>query len=251
MKDYVCEKHGPYQDEPLEIMGREFGGACPACFEEVRLEEQKFQESIRRQERAEKLRISNIEPAYHDVSLESFIAETQEQQTNKAKTQDLIDGKIKKLVMTGKNGTGKTHLACSALHKLGGKIMTMYEISTTIRASYTAKADRTELEIVDALARLPLFVIDELGRTKGGEADQNWLSYILDKRHVRGLPTILITNKHVKKDCQEKGPDGKTIGCADCLENYITEDVMSRLSENGVMARFTGEDYRKRKNAKS
>ena len=118
--------------------------------------------------------------------------------------------------------------------------MTMYEVSTTIRASYTAKAEHTELEIVDGLARLPLFVIDELGRTKGGEADQNWLSYILDKRHVRKLPTILITNKHVKKACA----DG---GCPDCLENYITEDVMSRLSEDGVLLKFTGEDWRKKR----
>lgn len=245
MKDYVCQKHGPYQGEPVmwkEKLVCEF--PCPGCVQDEADDEteRKIRESLKRDAEEERIFFisANIEPAYYGVSLATFETETQEQSTNKAKTRDLIEGKIKKLVMTGKNGTGKTHLAVSAIKAIGGKIMTMYEVSTTIRASYTAKAEKTELEIVDALARLPLFVIDELGRTKGGEADQNWLSYILDKRHVRGLPTIIITNKHVKKSCEAEG-------CPDCLENYITEDVMSRLSENGVMARFTGEDWRKKR----
>lgn len=194
------------------------------------------QEAERR--RIARLKSMNIEEMYHGATLEAYQADTDEQKKAKSRTADLIAGRIKKLVFVGKNGTGKTHLACSALHELGGRIMTMYEISTTIRASYTARAVKTELEIVDELARLPLLVIDEIGRTKGGEAEQNWLSYVIDKRHVRGLPLILISNKHVRKDC-EKG------GCLECLDNYIAEDVMSRLNDNGALVRFTGRDYRK------
>jgi DNA replication protein DnaC len=242
MKDYVCKIHGSYQGEPLAVLGHEWDVECPVC---IKAQEERAEEAFR-QEAArthlEKLKRSNIEPAYWDKGLETFVADTPELQKALDAACDMIDGKLTKIIMSGKNGTGKTHLACAVLASTTGKIMSMYEISTTIRSSYTAKATKTELEIVDELASLPMLVIDELGRTKGGDAEQNWLSYILDKRHVRNLPTILITNKHVKKDC---AADPK--GCADCLENYISEDVMSRLSENGVLVRFTGEDYRRRR----
>ena len=39
-------------------------------------------------------------------------------------------------------------------------------------------------------------------------------------------------------------------GCEQCLENFISEDVMSRLAENGVLLRFTGDDWRKTKRQK-
>jgi DNA replication protein DnaC len=96
---------------------------------------------------------------------------------------------------------------------------------------------------VNELARLPLLAIDEIGRTKGGDAEANWLSYIIDKRHVRGLPLILISNKHAHSDCPNQSEDKV---CADCLEYYIGEDIMSRLCDGGVMLKFSGADYRKR-----
>ena len=155
----------------------------------------------------------------------------------------LIAGEIQQIVMTGSNGTGKTHLAIAAVKELKGKIYTMYEITTRIRQSYSPRADETELEIVDELARLPMLAIDEVGRTKGSDAELNWLSYIIDKRHTRGLPTIIISNKHVRKHC----PNG---GCPDCLENYLSGDVMSRLTDNGVLLQFNWADWRKIKRQK-
>ena len=64
-----------------------------------------------------------------------------------------------------------------------------------------------------------------------------------DKRHTRGLPLMLISNKHTRKTC----PDG---GCQNCLENYISEDIMSRLAEDGHLVNMIGEDYRRKKRAK-
>lgn len=242
MKDYTCDEHGAYQGEPLEVLGREWDVHCPECIKREDERIARSEEEGAKRAYIEKLKKANIEPSYWDKGLHNFVRDTPEQEKAFRAVSDMVYGNVKKIIMTGKNGTGKTHLACAIIPVLGGKIMTMYEISTTIRASYTARATETELEIVDGLATLPLLVIDELGRTKGGDAEQNWLSYILDKRHVRNLPTILITNKHVKKDCTSEPK-----GCADCLENYISEDVMSRLSENGVLVRLTGEDYRRRK----
>lgn len=247
-----CNQHGPFVQS---VMEDGFGGTmlsiCPKCEQEIRnkrAKEIEAREEADRKEQEQRAHESmmrhfkdmNMEPAYYNASLEDFETPTDELRHNRDRVSDLVEGKIKKIVMTGKNGTGKTHLACAALHILDGRIMSMYEISTTIRASYAAYSNRSELDIVDGLARLPLLVIDEIGRTKGSDVEANWLSYIIDKRHVRDLPLILITNKHVRKTC-DKG------GCSDCLENYIGEDIMSRLVEDGVLLKFSGEDWRRRR----
>jgi DNA replication protein DnaC len=152
---------------------------------------------------------------------------------------DLVKGETGKLVFLGKNGTGKTHLGISAVKALGGEIRTMYEISSIIRESYTHRGNASELEIVGRFASIPLLVIDEIGRTKGSDAEYNWLSYIIDKRHVRRLPLILISNKHAMKNCKEPG------GCKDCIDNYLSDDMISRISQDGKIIDFTWEDYRR------
>lgn len=239
-----CPKHGKQQFLVMFFNGSEFRRFCPECGREAEEQEEKIkaeEEAIRQEEdRIRRIKAANIEPAFENASLDTFIAITDEQKHNLEKVRALVSGEIKKIVMTGKNGTGKTHLACAAIHALGGKIMTMYEISATIRATYSPNAQYDEISLVDGYARIPLFVIDEIGRTKGSDTEANWLSYIIDKRHVRCLPTILISNKHTRKTCPNNG-------CSDCLENYIGEDIMSRLCEDGILLKFTGEDYRKRR----
>jgi DNA replication protein DnaC len=243
-----CDKHGDYEEQAAAIFGMQLSAGCPLCAEERDAELSREEEAARAREAAAQraLRLSemNIEPAYFDATLDNFATPTPELQHAISRVRDLVAGRIKKIIMLGANGTGKTHLACAAVQALGGRILTMYEISTMIRASYTPMAKRTELEIVDELARLPLLAIDEIGRTRGGDAEANWLSYIIDKRHVRALPLILISNKHARVDCPVKLPDG-TRGCPNCLENYIGEDIMSRLFEGGALLKFSGADYRK------
>lgn len=241
-----CEKHGiEYDNEYRYTFGdRSFTGsrACPKCTEEHDADEENREIADEGDRRLEKMRGQNIEPAYFATTLENFQADSPELQHAALAVRKMIAHEIQQIVMTGKNGTGKTHLAVAAVKELDGKIYSMYEITTRIRASYTALAHESELDIVDELARLPMLAIDEIGRTKGSDAETNWLSYIIDKRHARSLPTIIISNKHVKKDC----PQG---GCENCLENYLSEDIMSRITENGVLLRFMGEDWRKKKRA--
>jgi len=173
-------------------------------------------------------------------TLDGFSADTPELAKAKETIQKLIETRSGKILMLGKNGTGKTHLAVCAVKAIGGAIYTMYEITIRIQASYGEKAEEREQKIVDELANLPLLAIDEIGRTKGSDAEERWLSYIIDKRNSRDLPLILISNKHTKKTCQAGG-------CKDCLENYISEDIMSRLCVGGKMLNYTGEDWRKKR----
>jgi len=237
-----CDKHGvDYEQKEIDLFGNPMlVGTCPDC-EREEVEKEAAQEARDAKEtETRRYEKGNIEPMYFDATLENFIADTPELVRAKAEIAAMIVEKKGKLVFLGKNGTGKTHLAVCAVKEIGGKIYTMYEISTRIRATYTPKAKEDEIDVVDELARLSLLVVDEIGRTKGSDAEANWLSYVIDKRHVRGLPLILISNKHTKKTCA-KG------GCENCLENYIGEDIMSRLNENGKLINFTGDDYRMKK----
>ena len=238
-----CEKHGEYTEQTIDIFGFSLQTGCPAC--EKERDEIEHQEGVRQAQEAERKRLEslNIEPMYFTSTLDNFIAGSPEQERALSYARAMVQDRAGKLVLLGSNGTGKTHLAVGIVRVLGGAIYSMYEITTRIRASYVSGAKETELDIVDELARIPMLAIDEIGRTKGSDAETNWLSYIIDKRHTRNLPLILISNKHTRKTC----PDG---GCQNCLENYISEDIMSRLAEDGHLVNMIGEDYRRKKRAK-
>ncbi len=211
---------------------------CPKCQEELEKQEASKEEEESRNAQIRSYIQMNIEPEFFNATLENYSVETAEQKAAVKAVKQLLSGEIQKLVMLGKNGTGKTHLAVAAVKKLGGAIFSMSEIAIHIRDSYSPSSSQTEGEILENLSRLPLLVIDELGRSKGSDAEKNTLSYIIDKRHQRFLPLILISNKHHSRDCQNGG-------CSDCFENYIGEDIISRLAQNGLLIRFSGNDWRK------
>jgi len=213
--------------------------------EEVDTEKLDEYEKERAQYEAEKekkqhfdyLKSCNIEPEFFNYELKDFIPRSPSQEKAKKAVETMINNKSGKIVLLGSNGIGKTMLASIAAKTLGGKIFTMYEISTMIRQSYTIKAEKSELEIVNELASIPFLAIDELGRTKGSDTEQNWLSYILDKRHTRNLPFMLLSNSHLKKDC----PDG---GCPRCFQNFMDNDILSRLRQNTVVVVVSADDIR-------
>lgn len=235
-----CNVHNlDYDSQEKELFGKWFRtGACPECEKEMQDHEAE-QEAIKaRNAHISRCKRQNIEPMFWDATLETFITTTAEQEKAKEAISKMIQEKSGKIVMLGKNGTGKTHLAVCAVKALDGMIFSMYEISTRIRATYTPTAKEQEIDVVTELSHLPLLAIDEIGRTKGSDAETNWLSYIIDKRYTRGLPLILISNKHNRKNCTEKD------GCSNCLENFLAEDIMSRLNEDGKLLYLTGDDYR-------
>jgi len=232
-----CDKHKIFFEDLKGKHGFTFSGKCPVCEEEFEKEEEIKMIEAKRQAQLRLFNQMNIEPEFYRATLENFFANTAEQKKAIRAIDKLILGEKKKIVMLGKNGTGKTHLAIAAVKKIGGAIYTMNEIGIRIRDSYSSSAIEKEGAILERLSWLPLLVIDELGRTKGSEAEKNILSYIIDKRHQRYLPLILISNKHHKGDC----PSGE---CPDCFENFIGEDSMSRLTQNGILLRFFGDDWR-------
>jgi DNA replication protein DnaC len=222
-EERACERHGRYT-----AYRTPFAGAwtmCPACAEE-RDALEAGAKSERRVLSISELDEMNIAPMYYAASLDDFEAESEESRRNVTAVGLLCRAGRGKILMIGGNGAGKTHLACAALKAFGsGRIYTMFEIGVALRE--TNNGVNCERKILNALVNTPLLVIDEIGRSKGSEWETNWLSHVINKRHERYRPVILITDME----------EGALMG----------NDVLSRFGEDGVVLRFTGGDYRERK----
>lgn len=233
--EFECEKHGFYKafvSVDSDGNKRRLTG-CPLCLEEKEKEEEKEQRKLDEK----RYRKMNIEPEFFEKTFDDFVPKTESQNKAFEAVKKMVSEKHGKIVLIGANGVGKTMLASIATKELGGKIYSMYEISAMIRQSYTIKAERSELEIVDELASVPFLAIDELGRSKSSETEQNWLSYILDKRHTRKLPFMLMSNGHFKKFC-------KLGGCSRCFENFVDNDILSRLHQDSAVIMIDAPDER-------
>jgi len=113
----ICDKHGPWDYLKTKNMwGLEVETYCPECLADVEAEhslalavkeqeEQAIEAERERERYAGDMKAKNIEPEYFDASFENFRADTPELANNLAKTKALVSGEVKKLVMTGKNGT--------------------------------------------------------------------------------------------------------------------------------------------------
>ena len=241
---FVCEKHGEYTGEMCRYlwMGepREVPPECPACLQEI--EEQKRLEA----ERAEKERVirrwrsMNIDDKYFDSTFDNFKAYNDDLKRHLETCRAFAGKPDGKLVMIGKNGNGKTHLAVSVLKKLGGVIYTAADIAINIRSTYNG-GESSEKEIFDKLCSVPLLVIDEVEKIKQSEWKNYWMSHVIGKRYNRLLPLIIIANCHLQKDCAERNQP-----CPDCLEHHIENDVISRITEDGFIMKFNSGDYRKK-----
>jgi DNA replication protein DnaC len=246
MKTAICNLHGQYQATVLEDGTLE---PCPICTAEKSNEwKRKKQEAENENWRREKQRFIdnenlqlykqlNISPEFYYVTLDDYKPKTKAQEEAKKAVAEMIKTRKGKIILLGNNGAGKTMLANIVAKELKGCVYTMYEITTMIRQSYTARAEMSELQIVRKLIELPFLAIDELGRVSNTEAVQTWFSFILDKRHSLGLPTMIIGNLHFMKDCEHKG-------CPRCFENFFDKDVLSRFHEDTVVIVIKSSDGR-------
>lgn len=240
-----CPVHGEVPCEVAVLNGVPTPTFCPICEHEEERKQEGAEEQRRKESERKALIESymemNVEEEYWDKTVDDFEPLVQTQAKAKAAVKKLIEQRHGKVILLGNNGCGKTHLGSCAVKALGGKVYTMYEISTMIRQAYSPLAKKTELEIVQELASVPMLFIDEMGRSKGSKAELDWLSYILDKRHQRSLPFILGANSHLMRDC----PNGKN-HCERCFENFLGNDILSRLGQDSeIVTLYDAPDYRR------
>lgn len=232
---FVCIKHGEVSGFVFVRNGKPLfkdSIECPMC-EEERIAAEADRERRETDERAEKERIrkyaeANIEPEFYEKTLDDYKPQTARQAEFLEAVRTLIERKSGKLIVLGGNGTGKSMLGAVAAKAMDGAIYTVFQISLKIRSLGKGDGGTSEWKFANSLIDAPFLVIDEVGRSKGSEFELNLLSYILDKRHTRNKPFMILSNAHFSRDC----PHGSG-GCERCFERYFDNDLLSRFRQDG------------------
>ncbi|BGI52693.1 MAG: ATP-binding protein [Candidatus Hamiltonella defensa (Ceratovacuna japonica)] len=140
------------------------------------------------------------------------------------------------LVLCGRPGTGKNHLAVSMAksliqtHQASVLLTGALQMIRAVKNTWSKTAEKTETQVIQDYARPDLLVIDELGVQFGSDTEKIILFEILNTRYEQLKPSVLISNLAPAE-------------MADC----IGERVMDRMQEGGggTLA-FTWDSYRSR-----
>lgn len=121
-------------------------------------------------------------------------------------TRDFKQGIQRNLIMVGRTGTGKTHLACAVARNVletrkYARYVTSEDMANEI-ANAWSKADDNEVTAVHRFTDYDLLILDEYGLHDRHENRLQLVHKVLYSRYDAGKPTMLISNMTVS-DLQE------------------------------------------------
>ena len=154
------------------------------------------------------------------------------------------------LLIIGKIGVGKTHLAVGIIKELilnRGVPCLFYdyrELLKQIQNSYNDSVKATELDVLRPVFETEVLALDELGAVKPTEWVWDTVSLILNTRYNDNRTTIITTNF----DNEPAGALTGARGAAreETLGDRIGERMRSRLHEMCRIIRMEGQDFRQK-----
>lgn len=159
----------------------------------------------------------------------------------------------KGLLIIGKIGTGKTHLAVGILKELLNRgIPSLFydyrELLKEIQNSYNTAVQTTELDVLRPVFETDVLVLDELGAVKPTEWVWDTVSLILNTRYNDNRTTIITTNF---EDHPAAGVSGslspvRAAARGETLGDRIGERMRSRLHEMCRVITLDGTDFRQK-----
>ncbi|API89022.1 hypothetical protein BKP56_07030 [Marinilactibacillus sp. 15R] len=221
--DETCEKH------KVKLINFADRAICPVCAKELTQQrERELADELTKQHYStlEKRKEADRPENYIKKSLlndrkiltASFDNyETTDEETKKNKemarviAKRYIDGEVFNTILSGKVGTGKSHLANSILSAVNEHIspkqkclyVSAYKLLNELRASYRSGAESEDVKgnLVNLCNEAYLLVIDDLGAEVGSKNNQkvaasdnfDLLNNILENR-INQKPTIITTN---------------------------------------------------------
>lgn len=138
------------------------------------------------------------------------------------------------LVLLGRPGRGKTHLAIAIAYKaiqngFDARFTTAAQLLGDLHAA-ARRGDHEEL--LDAYVAPAVLVIDELGYLAYGPDAANCLFQVIDQRYLRGRSVLITTNK-------EPATWGGVLHDPD-----LAEAIVDRVMERGEVIPLRGRSYR-------
>ncbi len=201
----ICNKHGEYQSEAIIFEGVTIWSRCPSCEAEHDEAEKQRAAKNNAQRVADLSAISGVPLRYRNSTLGNWLVSSKKQETILVATKLYFsrltaDGEGASLVLLGKPGTGKTHLACAIAKDfisetgLPALYINASELLRRVKSTYSPATKRTEEEVYNYFNNLRLLVVDDIGVQYGSNAEKNILHEIINTRYERILSTILISN---------------------------------------------------------
>ena len=147
------------------------------------------------------------------------------------------------LVLSGKRGTGKTHLAVAiAIYAMKHGHQAIFrlvnELLNEIRRAVADNADY--FSVIQKFKEVPCLVLDDLGKQRTTDFSLDALYDIVDYRYRHKLQTIITTNAKTIEELAGWG------------NKEYTTPIVSRVMERGAWVTITNaDDYRVKRGVKS
>ena len=168
-------------------------------------------------------------------SNENYRADSEE--LSNAKTQAMLAAMNQTgLILSGKRGTGKTHLAVSLgiyAMKQGRQVIfrLVNELLNEIRQAVARNEDY--FSVIQKFKKAPCLILDDFGKEKTTDAALDYMYQIVDYRYRNELQTVITTNALTVEELAGWG------------NAEYTTPLVSRVMENGVRVTITNAgDYR-------
>lgn len=192
-----CKTHS---EAMVRICGRDVCKTCAA--ERVAQSQAKHDKELQAQVHAKRVAAATIPVRHADCGFKNYSTNLDEQRTARDQCRkladDFIKGELRNLIMTGRTGTGKTHLACAIarniLHKgKFAKYTTSEDMASQIANAWT-KTDDSEAAAIYRFTEHDLLIIDEYGLHDQHENRLKLVHKVLYARYDAKKPTVLISN---------------------------------------------------------
>jgi DNA replication protein DnaC len=178
---------------------------CPGSLAEAeveaelwRVEAKKEAEQLRNAERSRLLRKSGL-PARYDTATFEKAEITDANRDIYARVMEFSANPTGGLLLSGPVGTGKTFLAACVVNSYLDRLkrVTFGNVLNhlgRLKRSYSEETQEEEWRILDELCKVPLLVIDDLGKEKVSEWVEQTLYQVVDSRYREEKPLIVTTN---------------------------------------------------------
>lgn len=209
---------------------------CPLCTKEQEKQEKELQVEQERQSMQaainRRLENSMLAPRFKEKTFVNYKAEGDKQTKILESAKWFLENVRQSagLILIGKTGTGKNHLAAAIIHEAVNSHTCLFteaiKLIRTIKESWKSEG-LAESQVLKQFLAPDILVIDEIGVLFGSETERLYLTELINDRYSHCKPTILIANLSIQE-----------------LKAAIGDRAVDRFKENGRVLIFDWSSYR-------